>query len=80
MPKISVYLNKDLYERIRSYAKDEDSSISGFISGVLKKHIDENWPKGFFEKYIGSIKDESFDVPRDIPWELNILRESLDDD
>ena len=69
MPKISVYAGYGLYEKITSKAKEKEMSLSGFVSEVLKEHVKDEWPEGYFEKFAGALKDRVFEVPEDLPWE-----------
>jgi hypothetical protein len=41
------------------------------------KPDDDSWPEEFF-KLIGSIDDESFEVPEELPWSLDAKRLEFD--
>jgi len=74
MPRVSVYLNKEVYDKARSRAKEKGTSLSGYISNVLTERIN-GWPEGYFE-LIGSLYDDAdpIKLPEKLPWELNAPR------
>jgi len=76
MPQVSLYIDKPLYMEIRTKAKEKGTSLSNFVSEALREHIEDTWPKEFYEA-IGSINDETFDVPEELPWSLDAPRDEL---
>ena len=76
IPQVSLYLDKPLYKEVESIVKKRGVSMSSFVSGVLKEYIENGWPEGYFDLF-GSIDDETFDVPEEIPWSFDSKRESL---
>ena len=54
--------------QLRSKAKEEGKSMSGYVNDMLKEKFDDGWPEGYFKKYIGSVKEDSFEIPEDPPW------------
>jgi hypothetical protein len=61
-----LYLDQNLYNKVELKATEREMSLSAFVRGVLKEHLGESWPEGYFEKYVGSIKDDSFEAPEDL--------------
>ena len=42
--KISITIDWDVLENLKSYAEEEDRSLSQYINMVLKKHIKQKKP------------------------------------
>lgn len=76
MPQISLYIDRDLYKEVKSAAEKKDMSLSSFVSEVLKEHLVDEWPEGYFD-LIGSLKDDPLELPEDLSWELDSPREVL---
>jgi len=76
MPQVSLYLDKPLYKEVQSVVKRKGVSMSSFVSNVLKEYLEDDWPEEFLE-VIGSMKDEPFELPEDIPWSFDSKRETL---
>lgn len=76
MPQLSLYLDDATMEEVRRNAEAADVSLSQYVSGVLKKANSSTWPRGFFDLY-GSIDDESFSEPAELPFELDAPRDAL---
>jgi hypothetical protein len=77
MPQISIYIEKTLYMEVRSKAEELGVPFSNYVSTVLRKHIDNSWPEGYFEKFVGIFKDDPMEIPEDLPWSLDSKREIL---
>jgi len=73
-PQVSLYIDRVLYKEVESAAKKKEKSLSKFVSDILKEHLDDEWPEEFFEA-VGSIDDESFQLPEEIPETLDSKRE-----
>jgi len=76
MPQISLYIDKELYKEVEAVVKKKDVSMSSFVSNVLKEYLDNSWPEGFFDLY-GSIGENSFEEPEELPFSLDAPRETL---
>lgn len=76
VPQVSLYIDKILYMELKSKAKEKGTSLSNFVSEALKEHICDSWPEGYFDLF-GSLKDDSFEIPEDLPWSLDPKREIL---
>jgi metal-responsive CopG/Arc/MetJ family transcriptional regulator len=76
MPQVSLYIDRDLYKEVESIAKRKEMSLSGFVSDVLKEYLNDEWPEEF-TKLIGSVDDETFVEPEDLPWTLDAERDEL---
>ncbi|MDR0334663.1 MAG: hypothetical protein LBH69_02095 [Methanomassiliicoccaceae archaeon] len=61
---------------IKSEAEKKSISLSSLVSEVLREHLEESWPDEFFES-LGSIDDETFKVPEELPWSLDVPRDVL---
>ena len=77
MPKISVYVSKDFYEKVRSEAKWREKSMSSFVGRILREHFGDYWSEDFLEVF-GSLEDDPMNVPEELPWSLDCPRESFD--
>jgi hypothetical protein len=62
-----MYLESDIYDRAKAEAKERGMSFSRYVSTVLMERLDISWPEGYFERYVGAINDDSFDVPEVLP-------------
>jgi len=80
MPRVSVYLNKEVYERVKTLSKEKGMSLSGYVRRVLTERIN-GWPEGYFD-LVGSLKDDDdpIELPKELPWELNAHRDKLIDE
>lgn len=76
MPQVSLYIDQILYMELKAKAKEKGVSTSSYVNGVLKEHIDDDWPEGYFDLF-GSVDDDSFEVPEELPWSLDAKRETL---
>jgi post-segregation antitoxin (ccd killing protein) len=77
MTKISVYMNDDLYTKLKARSLETGESMSKINKKALQEYFKENWPEEFFE-LIGSCKDCPIEEPEEIPWELDAPRPSFD--
>jgi hypothetical protein len=66
-------MDSDLCEKLRCAAKEKGISQSSIVSNALREYFNSGWPKEFFES-IGSIDDETFEVPEEPPWSLDAPR------
>jgi len=62
---------------LKAKAKEKEVSVSKFVNDMLKECFDDKLPEGHIDKYFGSIKDDSFQVPEELPWSLDSKRETL---
>ena len=67
LPQVSVYLNEDIYKELKLKAKEKERSMSRIMSDRLIEYL-HGWPQGYFDVF-GSLKDDSFEIPEDLPWE-----------
>ena len=66
MPKVSVYMDNDLYEKLKVKAKEKEYSLSELIRIRMSEYVG-GWPQDFFD-LLGSWEGESIDLPEDLPW------------
>jgi hypothetical protein len=59
MPQLSLYLDTKTMELVERNASLERTSLSKYVSGLIKSHNAQDWPSGFWDLF-GSIKDASF--------------------
>lgn len=75
MPQLHLYVPEDLAAEIARRADRLGVSVSKYLADVVKKEVSPGWPPGYFEQVVGSITDETFQRPPQLPLEE---REPLD--
>ena len=74
MPQLSLYLDSETMESLRSAAAARSMSLSEFARTTLKngmKSASSNpWPKSLWDSF-GAVDDESFSEPAELAWELD---------
>jgi len=76
MPQISLYIDKETLKKVEKAADAEKTSISKWVGKQLKKSLQSNYPEDF-QNLFGSIRDESFTIPKREPFDADAKRESL---
>ena len=76
MPQVSLYVDQDLYTEVKSIAEKKNMSLSRLYNDAMREYIDNSWPEGYFDLF-GSIDDETFEVPEELPWSLDTPRDPL---
>jgi hypothetical protein len=76
MPQISLYIDKETLKKVEKAANAEKTSISKWVGKQLKKSLQTNYPEDFQSLY-GSIRDDSFTVPKRKSFDADTKRESL---
>jgi len=76
MPQVSLYIDQVLYMEIKIIAEKKNTSISRVVNGMIKENVENSWPDEFFDS-LGTIDDETFDVPEELPWALDSPREII---
>jgi hypothetical protein len=67
-------MEDDLRKRLKFKAKEKGMSVSAFVNKVLRERFSDTWPEGYFDLF-GAVKDDTFDVPEELPWSLDAPRE-----
>jgi hypothetical protein len=68
MPQLSLYLDNETLEIVKRNAQLEQLSLSKYVAEVVREKADAGWPEWFWGLY-GSIDDETFTEPEDIPFD-----------
>jgi len=76
MPQLSLYLDEKTLSKIEKAAKLENTSISKWVAGKLKKHLENDWPDSYSSLF-GSITDESFCAESIDDFDDDTAREEL---
>lgn len=76
MGQLSVYIDDDTLQKVEEAAKNENLSVSKWITNRLKKSFNTSWDEQFFSLN-GAIKDASFQRPDQLNFEHDSRRESL---
>ena len=63
---------------LKATASKKNVSLSSYVNGVLKEHLDDSWPEGYFD-LIGSLKedDDPLKLPEDLPDSMDAPRKTL---
>lgn len=70
MPQLSLYLNDEEMERVRTGAARQGTTLSRYVAGVLRNQQDQSaWPTSFFDLYGSLADDDSFEEPEDAPFD-----------
>lgn len=76
MPQLSLYLDDDTLKKIEIRAKINQTSVSKFVTSMLKEHFSTGWPEGY-KNVFGSVKDDSFRRPEAVALSFDAKRESI---
>ncbi len=77
MPQMTIYLDGEKALLIREAARREDKSVSRWAAEQFDKALGASrWPEGYFGLF-GSIDDESFESPDELPANRDTHRERL---
>lgn len=76
MPQVSLYIDKETLGKIAELAQKSHTSISKWVGNKLKRLIKDDYPEDFFGLF-GSIKDDSFRRPKELPFEADSKRVSI---
>jgi len=66
MPQLSLYLDAQTMKLVEKNAALEQTSLSKYVTSLIKDHNAQNWPSGFWNLF-GSIGDDSFVAPCSAP-------------
>ena len=59
MAQVSLYLDKDVYQKLEDAALSKGISISKYVAAILQDHFNRQWPSDYAELF-GSVSDDSF--------------------
>ncbi|MFW5712036.1 MAG: hypothetical protein ACOC2P_02280 [Spirochaetota bacterium] len=76
MPQISLYIDDETLEKVKTAASREQVSISKWVAERIRLEVAPEYPEGY-ERLFGSIDDETFTEPEEISPALDSWRESL---
>lgn len=76
MPQISLYIDEPTLKKVENAALKQHVSISKWVAEQIRSKIDPIYPAQF-ETLFGSIIDDSFIRPADVPFISDSKRESL---
>ena len=77
MPQLSLYIDDKTMSAVRRNAKLQNSSLSQYVVGVLRKTaVDGGWPTGYWS-LAGAVEDDGFVRPEQPPFEDDAPRASL---
>jgi len=76
MPQISLYIDEPTLKKIENAAVRQHISISKWVAEQIRSRVDPIYPSDF-ETLFGSITDDTFVRPEQMPFESDSLRETL---
>ena len=72
MPQLSLYLDDPTMELLRDRANRAQMSMSKYVTSLIRQSDQaQGWPKDYWEKIYGCLKDPSFSYPEEIPMPLD---------
>lgn len=77
MPQLSLYLDSDTMNMLRTNAAQENISLSKYVSSMLQNNTGSAWPKGYWDIY-GALEDTSFVVPDEQSFDKDTPRPLFD--
>ncbi len=51
MPQLHCYVPDDLAKKLQEKAQQSHLSVSKYLSFLIKKEVENQWPEGFFELF-----------------------------
>ena len=76
MPQISLYIDEKTLRRVKDAAARHHTSISKWVTELIRSRVQPVYPPDY-EHLFGSVQDESFTEPVDLPFSTDTPRESL---
>lgn len=76
MGQLSIYIDDETLKKVEEAAKNQNISVSKWITGRIKKSFHTGWDDEFFSLF-GAIQDETFQRPEQTGFEHDSKRESL---
>lgn len=76
MAQISLYIDQKTYALLEDAARRQHSSISKWVGDLVRERVSPVYPPHFSELF-GSIGDDSFHEPEDIPYGSDLTRLEL---
>jgi len=77
MPQLSLYLDDETMKELRENAAREKSSLSKYVTDMLRDKRKSAWPKGYWDIY-GALQDSSFVIPDELSFADDVPRPSFD--
>lgn len=66
MPQLSLYVDSEALDLLREDAKKSNTSMSKYVTRLIKSRSDSAWPDGYWESVYGSLADETFVIPDEL--------------
>ena len=77
MAQISLYIDDSLAARLNIAAKKSNCSVSKYVSSIIIENLtnsEEHSKNQQLKKLRGALSDPAFEIPNEIPWEVEIPR------
>ena len=59
MAQLSLYLDKEIFGKIKTAAQLSGTSTSKYVAALIQDHFSNEWPKGYSQLF-GSVSDDTF--------------------
>ena len=69
MVRMHLYLTDALAEEVRNRAKSRGMTVSAYLTEILRSHLTDPWPEGFFSKVVGGWAGAPLERPEQFPLE-----------
>lgn len=66
MPQLSLYIDSEALDLLREDAKRSNTSMSKYVTRLIKSKPGSAWPDGYWESVYGALTDDSFVVPEEL--------------
>lgn len=64
MPRLRFYVAKDVAEALKSRAKAKGKSLSGYLAELVRDHLADDWPAGFFDEIVAGWRGRPLRRPK----------------
>lgn len=64
MPQLHFYVPDDVAEAVKSRAKSQGRSLSGYLAQLVRDEVAAGWPAGFFDEIVGGWRGRPLRRPR----------------
>jgi len=63
MPQLHLYLPENLANLVKKKAKVKGQTVSKFLSSLVKRELEDEWPDDFFKETVGGWKGDPLERP-----------------
>ncbi len=75
MPQLSLYLDEPTMEMLKERSRRSRLSLSKYAAKLIQNEgSSQGWPRGYWERVYGSLKDPTFVVPDEVAVPLDDIQ------